>query len=384
MIKPFLFWHVQELLPELQLMPIRILLLADINSEHTHKWATGLAESGYKIGIFSFTAPKSDWFHLYGIECLHHPSASSGARKIWDKIGYIRFLPKLKEAISLFGPDILHAHYASSYGLLGALSGFSPFVISVWGTDVMKFPHKNRLARRILTYNLRRADAVCATSHTLEKHIHRFTNKDVEVIPFGVDLDEFIRKPLLKDKEVFTIGCVKSLEKTYNIASVIRSFARLKGRYPDKKLRLLIVGEGEEEPSLRKLASELHIEDQVIFEGKLPHDLVADKINELDVFINISEYESFGVSVVEAMACQVPVVVSEAEGLQEVVADQKNGSIVPGHNIEAIVGALERLMLNERLRQVIGLNALERVRRNYNWRNNLEQMISVYDKVLCA
>lgn len=365
------------------IMAIRVLLLADINSEHTQKWAVGLADSGYRIGIFSFTAPKSDWYHFYNIECLHQPVASSGAGKLWEKLGYIRFLPKLKESIELFAPHILHAHYASSYGLLGALSGFNPYIISVWGTDVMKFPYKNRFTRGIVKYNLNKADAVCATSHTLEKHVHRLTNKEVEVIPFGVDLDEFINKPSLKDRSAFTIGCVKSLEKNYNIGSVIVSFAKLKDRHPGKNLKLVIVGEGEERANLQELVRELHIGEQVVFEGKLPHHLVADKINELDVLVNISEYESFGVSVVEAMACQVPVIVSEAEGLKEVVDDQKNGSIVACHNIEEIVGALERLMLSEKLREVIGLNALERVRKNYNWKHNLHKMMSVYDRILC-
>lgn len=364
-------------------MAIRVLLLADINSEHTQKWAIGLAGSGYKIGIFSFTAPKSEWYRFYRIECLHRPVISAGAGRLWNKLGYIRFLPKLKEAIGSFAPHILHAHYASSYGLLGALSGFNPYIISAWGTDVMKFPYKNRIARSIVKYNLRKADAVCATSHTLEKYIHRLVHKEVEVIPFGVNLDEFINKPSLKDRNAFTIGCVKSLEKNYNIGSVIVSFAKLRDRHPGRNLRLVIVGEGEERAHLQELVKELHIEEQVVFEGKLPHHLVADKINELDVLVNISEYESFGVSVVEAMACQVPVIVSEAEGLKEVVHDQENGSIVAGHNIEEIVGALERLMLSEALREMIGLNALERVRRNYNWRHNLGQMISVYDRMLC-
>ncbi len=363
-------------------MAIRLLLLADINSEHTQKWATGLARNGYAIGIFSFTAPRTNWYQVHGIECLHLPTATSTVKRLWAKIGYLRFLPKLKETIQSFDPHILHAHYASSYGMLGALSGFHPFIISVWGTDVMKFPYQHPLARRLITYNLKKADAVCATSHTLEKYILRLIHKPVEVIPFGVDLEEFNPKPSLKADNTFTIGCVKSLEKNYNIASVILSFAKLKERYPCKKLKLVLVGEGDEKPSLEKLVADLNVSADVVFEGKLPHELVAAKLNELDVFVNISEYESFGVSVVEAMACSVPVVVSEAEGLQEVVAGQQNGSIVPGHNIEAIVAALERLMLNDALRQAIGINALERVRDNYNWRNNLNEMIRVYNSLL--
>jgi glycosyltransferase involved in cell wall biosynthesis len=362
-------------------MAPRILLLADINSEHTQKWAMGLAHSGYTIGIFSFSIPTSDWYTEHGIYSLHQHSAGNSV-SLWAKLGYITFLPQLKAAIKLFKPDILHAHYASSYGLLGALSSFHPYIISVWGTDVMKFPYKNRITKHIIKYNLKKADTLCATSYALQRHIKCFTNKEVEVIPFGVDLNEFMNKPACKDGKVFTIGCVKSLEKIYNINSLILSFAALKQKYPFRQLRLVIVGEGSERSSLEELAKELCIQEHVVFEGKIPHHLVADKINELDVLVNLSEYESFGVSVVEAMACQVPVIVSEAEGLKEVVVDQQNGSIVTYNNISEIVYAMERLMLNEKLRKLIGLNAVKRVRENYNWFHNLDQMCSVYDKML--
>ncbi len=361
----------------------KLILLADINSEHTQKWAIGLSNSGYKIGIFSFSAPKTNWFKNYSIECLHKHSNVTNSNKLLAKLAYITFLPKLKTIIKEFKPDILHAHYASSYGLLGALSGFHPYIISVWGTDIMKFPHKNLFTRQIIKFNLRSANAVCATSHTLEKHIHQLINKKVEVIPFGVDLSEFVnKKSSKKDTSVFTIGCVKSLEKNYNINTLIVSFSQLKIKYPDKKLKLIIVGEGSERAALERSVFELNLNEHVVFEGKLPHHLVADKINELDVLVNLSEYESFGVSVIEAMACHVPVIVSEAEGLKEVVDDQKNGSIVTYNNIGQVVGALERLMLNENLRNTIGINAAERVRKNYNWFNNLNQMKRVYSKVL--
>ncbi|MBI3519287.1 MAG: glycosyltransferase [Bacteroidetes bacterium] len=364
-------------------MGTRILLLADINSVHTQKWAIGLANNGYKIGIFSFNGPETDWYKDYGIECLHKPSIVKSSSRFLVKLAYIAFLPKVKAVIKEFQPEILHAHYASSYGLLGALSGFHPYIISAWGTDVMKFPHKNFITKQIIKFNLKRADSICATSHTIEKHIHQLINKKVEVIPFGVDLTEFVSKKMPhKDDSVFTIGCTKALEKIYNIKSLIISFSELKQKYPYKKIKLMIIGDGSERENLEKLVDQLGINEDVSFEGKLSHEDVAMKINELDVLVNLSEYESFGVSVVEAMACQIPVVVSDAEGLKEVVRNQKNGRIVKPNNISQIVEALENLMLSEDLRNTIGVNAFERVQKNYNWFNNLEQMMKVYNSVL--
>ena len=75
------------------------------------------------------------------------------ADNIINKLFYFKFVKLLKTAIKKFTPDVLHAHYATSYGLIGALSGFHPFVISAWGTDVMRFPQKNFINKFILQYN---------------------------------------------------------------------------------------------------------------------------------------------------------------------------------------------------------------------------------------
>lgn len=360
-----------------------ILLLADINSSHTQKWAIGLSNYGFKIGIFSFSAPETDWHTNYNIVCLNKPDPSKHYRNLYDKLGYVILLPKLKKAIREFKPDVLHAHYASSYGLLGAMSGFHPYIISAWGTDVIKFPNKNFLTKQIIKFNLRKADSVCATSHTLERYIQHIISKKVEVIPFGVDMEKFKQaNKIIVSNNTFTIGCVKSLEKIYNIDLAIVAFSKLKLKYPNRKMKLIIVGEGSERKKLEDLVFDLNLSNDVVFEGKLSHTEIANKINELDVFVNLSEYESFGVSVVEAMSCQKPVIVSEAEGLIEVVGDDKNGIVVDLHHIDEVVKALERYMLDENLRKVTGENARERVAEIYNWENSMLQMVGVYDSLI--
>jgi glycosyltransferase involved in cell wall biosynthesis len=358
---------------------MRILLLADINSIHTQKWAIGLSEHGFKIGIFSFTDSESYWYEKYNIECLNKDASAPNTNSLVSKAFYLLNLPKLRSVIKQFKPDVLHSHYASSYGLLGALSGFHPFVVSAWGTDLMRFPSKNFLNRAIIKYNLRKADTICATSHTLEKYIHNLVDRKVEVIPFGVDITEFARKEKTSVECMFTIGCIKALEKIYNINSLVIAFSYLKHKYPERKLKLVIIGDGSEAKELKEMVNSLGLSHDVEFKGRVPHEEIADCISEFDVFVNLSEYESFGVSVVEAMACHKPVIVSEAEGLKEVVCSERNGSIVNPNNIGQIVLALEKYMLSETLREAIGLNANQRVREIYNWKNNLKQMIGVYN-----
>lgn len=357
---------------------MKILLLADINSIHTQRWAIGLAENGFKIGIFSFTESETYWYESYGIECLNKNAVQPGKQPFYSKSLYLLSLPALKSCIKRFAPDVLHAHYASSYGLLGALSGFHPFVISAWGTDLMQFPAKSFLNRRIIKFNLEKADTICATSHALEKHIHDIVDRKVEVIPFGVNTDKFTGALQKNEKRVFTIGCVKALEKIYNINSLVIAFSYLKHKYPGRAMKLVIVGDGSKAEDLRNTVKSLELENAVEFRGKVPHESVPSCINEFDVFVNLSEYESFGVSVVEAMACGKPVIVSHAEGLKEVVNDERHGSIVNPNNIGQIVLALEKYMLNDTLREMIGSNASKRVKEKYNWTDNLKQMMNVY------
>ncbi len=214
----------------------------------------------------------------------------------------MKFVGSLKKAIQQFKPDVVHAHYATSYGLIGALSGFHPFVISAWGTDVMKFPQKNIINKTILKYNLRKADAICATSNTIKEFLKPVTDKAVQVIPFGVDVNEFCKIEVnsLFDKNTFVIGSIKPLEELYNTDVLLKAFASLKKKHSNKALKLLIIGEGSQLESLKQLSSELEISNEVTFTGRISFSEVSNYFNMLDVLVNISDYESFGVSVIEA------------------------------------------------------------------------------------
>ena len=137
----------------------RILFLADVNSAHTRKWAVSLAEKGFTIGIFSLGEPESDWYKGKNISVF---SAEIGKRKFssvsFSKISYLKSVPYVKKIIRKFKPDILHAHYATSYGIIGVCTGFHPYIISAWGSDVMDFPNKSFLHKLILKRILSKAD----------------------------------------------------------------------------------------------------------------------------------------------------------------------------------------------------------------------------------
>lgn len=365
--------------------PKKILMLADPGSAHTIKWAQGLSAKDIKIKIFglsSFDENDYNGFENIEIDSCHLSKRifQSGIRKII----YLKYMPRLKKIISEFGPDLIHAHYATSYGLLGVLTRFHPIALSVWGDDVYKFAGRTILHRMLFTHVLKNVDTIMSTSHTMASEIKKYTNAQIDVTPFGIDVDKF--KPKLKtgSERVLKIGMIKSLEKKYGVEFLIHAFKILLDKNIDKEIKLLIVGSGSQADYLIKLSKDLGISDHIEFYGHARQVDVPRLHNQLDieVYPSISEGESFGVSVVEASACGNAVIVTNVGGLPEVVEKDVTGIIVEINDLENLSESIYKLIRDDAMREEMGRSGRRRVLKYYNFRNNLETMTAIYARLL--
>ena len=146
---------------------MKIILLTDANSAHSLRWVRTLKNYNISLLLFSFFKPNKKIKKIYddlGVE-IHSPNLKSKIKKLnkpnLSKIKYIFSIIHLIRAIRVFKPDLIHAHYASSYGLLGALSMFKPFVLSVWGSDIYDFPYISNFNRYLMKFTLKRPDFLC-------------------------------------------------------------------------------------------------------------------------------------------------------------------------------------------------------------------------------
>jgi len=364
---------------------MKVLLLAGLTSAHTIKWANALCEKGVKVYITGLI----DFDHKQfkeGIETFSLGMPKSiNSKKFgnYSKLIYLKAVPKLKELINNIKPDIVHAHLASSYGLLGALTSFHPYIVSVWGFDVYSFPQKSVLHRKSLKWVFKKADMILSTSKTMALETSKYTKKDIRVTPFGIDLERF-KPDGNSSNDSFIIGTVKSLEMWYGIDYLMKAFKILKEKYPEKKLELMLVGGGSMTEYYKSLAIELGIDSVTKFTGLIPYTDVEKYHNMLDVYVAVSTYddESFGVAILEAEACSKPVVVSSVGGLHEVVKDNETGFIVPPKDEFHTAEALEKIMLNESLRLKMGNTARNFVEENYDLKNNVENMVNIYKDLL--
>lgn len=369
---------------------MKILLLSDLNSIHTIRWTTSLAQHDLEISIFGLSKECHTFYRNYRNVQVYNGGIDSSVvtnpNLSLTKLSYLKVLCQIKKLIRQFKPDLIHAHYASSYGLIGALSDFHPYILSVWGADIFEFPNKSFLHRELLKFNLKKADNILSISHTMAEATRQYSSKPIKVIPWGVDLNTFRPRkgPNLFHENDLIIGTIKGLEEQYGVEYLIKAFQILRAKYPYLPLKLLIVGGGSLEQSLKALVKELNLADDTIFAGRISHDSVPDYHNMLSIYVALSviDSESFGVAVVEASACEKPVVVSNVGGLPEVVENGTTGFVVSPRNPEKAAEAIEKLILDKELCLKMGQAGRERVKKLYRWEDSVRQMISIYQTIL--
>lgn len=353
---------------------MKIAVLAPSKSIHTHKWALFYQSKGIDVKVYTFKDHYSE-NNAKQVPTEILPKVLPG------KASYIAAAPALKKLLKEWNPDILHSHFISSYGLLGAIVDYKVHFVSVWGKDIFDFPKKNKLNEKLVRFTLSKATAICSTSHIMAKETNLYTDRPVYVTPFGVDLGIF--HPAQDDTE-FTdkiiVGTVKALEDKYGIADLVKGFALFNKEYPNSEL--LITGDGPQRKEYEQLATDLGISDVTTFTGKVPNTEVPNIIRKMSIFAvpSTEDSESFGVAAVEAMACGVPVVVSNVGGLPEVVVKDVTGIVTDKESPDQLAAAFKKLARNNEMRMKMGEAGVAHVKNHYSWIDNANYMLTLYEK----
>lgn len=358
----------------------RIALLGPASSIHLQRWAEALVARRHVVCVIS-----------------QHPCEREilpkRAQVIWlphtGERGYFRNVPALRHALRRFRPQILNTHYASGYGTTACFSGFSPNLLSVWGSDVYDFPYEGTVKNRLVRLNLQRATAIASTSEAMARQVQRLAPAidEIAVTPFGVDIGRFAPDPSKRDPAQLTVGMVKTLAPKYGVDLLLHAFAELLREESlasiAHRCRLEIVGDGPQRGELEALATQLGIAGRVRFVGAVPHAEVPDWLNRFDLFVAPSrlDSESFGAAVVEASACGLAVVVSDAGGLPEVVYHGETGLVVPRDDVSALRGAMLQLLLDPALRERLGADGREWVVDHYEWSHCVDLMEACYERL---
>jgi L-malate glycosyltransferase len=356
---------------------IKIIILGDVNSIHIRKWVLGLMND-FDITIFSLDPIPINEIENHPLKDVRLISNKEKTANQKGKIAYLRTYWKFRKAYKEIQPDIVHAHYATGYGLFGRLLRPKKLFISAWGSDVYMFPKSSFFHKFLFKWIIKGADQLFSTSHDMKRELEIYTSKSIEVVPFGIDLNAFNRtsSEIIENKK-FIVGTIKSLEAVYGIDQLIESYALFQKEFPNSECH--IYGVGSQEENLKLLAAKLGLEDTVIFKGYIDNTIVPSVLSSFDIFCVLSRRESFGVAVIEASACQVPIIATNVGGLPEVVKHEETGYLIEADVHEAS-RIMKELANDAELRKRLGKNGREFVETHYDWTKNLESMKYFYQR----
>jgi N-acetyl-alpha-D-glucosaminyl L-malate synthase BshA len=345
-----------------------------------------LARRGHDVHFVSYRLPfrLGDFQHNI---CFHQVDVSS-----YPLFEYpphdLALAVKMVEAVREHGIELFHVHYAIPHAIAGFLAQqmlgerAPRMVTTLHGTDIT-IVGQDRSFFEITRFGIERSDAVTAVSEFLRRMtIAEFqVRARIDVVPNFVDLDQYT--PGRTDRGAFAAPGQKVLLHVSNfrpvkrVMDVVRIFERV-SREIDAVL--LMVGEGPERSSAQALARRLGILDRLRFLG------IQNAIEEIaplaDVFLLPSELESFGLSALEAMACGVPVVGSDAGGLPEVVRHAESGYLLPVGDVEGMAARTIEILRDDERRREMGEAARQRVRSLFDAERVVGQYEAVYARVL--
>jgi glycosyltransferase involved in cell wall biosynthesis len=308
-------------------------------------------------------------------------------------VSYVIFLVysviQIRWLLRKLNPDILHTHYITDYGFLGALSCFHPLVVTAWGSDVLINPKLSRRGKWPVEFALRRADLItCDAEHIKAPLVELGANPaKINLINFGIDVqrfspgpkdEELIRKLEISDSPV--IISLRTLEPVYDIDSLVKAVPLVLKEVPEAKF--LIAGKGSQEAKLRELAKSLGVDGSIKFVGLIPNDELPQYLRVADVYVSTSLSDAgIAASTAEAMACELPVVITDFGDNRKWVEDGENGFLVPLRNPEVLASRILALLSDKEKRIKFGQIGRRIIKERMNMEKEMQRMEMLYEQL---
>ena len=350
----------------------------------------GLAKKGHEVHFITYSQPtRLDFFN----ENLFYHEVAIRSYPLFKYPPYeLALASKMVDVAKFEKLDVLHVHYAIPHAsaavmakqILKAEGIDIPVVTTLHGTDIT-LVGKDPSYEPVVTFSINQSDAVTAVSEDLRKDTFKHFNvlRDIEVIPNFVDLDKFKRQrkdhfktAICPNGEKLVVH-ISNFRKVKRVDDVVKIFKNILDTVPSK---LLLVGDGPERSPVETLCRELGIYDDVRFLGKL--EAIEEVLSVADLFIMPSEKESFGLAALEAMACEVPVISSNAGGIPELNINGLTGYTSDIGNIEDMTKNALHILSEENL-ETFKANALIKAK-EFNIQNILPMYENAYETAIAG
>jgi L-malate glycosyltransferase len=339
---------------------VKLCFIADGRSIHTQRWVDYFADR-HEVHLITYDPMERT------IEGVTEYVVRSPLRNL-----YLSFWPRhlqVAKIVKQIKPDLVHAHFIAKYGFHLPFLNIRPTIVSAWGDDVLILPQRSRIIATFTRYVLERADLIYAVSRNIKSHIisdFGIAEEKIRYMPFGIDTQLFSpRPPRLEDAPEIRILCNRGFYPVYDMGTLVEGFYR--ALLSDKRLRLILKGDGPEKDAIDELVRSLGVGDVVSFRERSPYTDVPGDYKQADIFVSTALSDGTPVSLLEAMASGLPCIATNVGGVPEWITDGVNGVLIPPGDPQILADQILRIAADRDLRASYGSRARQRVLENGDW-----------------
>ena len=364
----------------------RILYFSRDYTPHDHRFLSALGQTQHQV--FYLRLEKS----VYPLEKRPLPSQveivswAGGMKPVALHHG-LKLLTSLRQVIRKVKPDLIQAGPLQSAAFLVSLAGFQPLVSVSWGYDLLQDAQRNAINKWVTHYVLRHSAVMIGDCQTIRQLGVAYGMPDNRIItfPWGVDLNHFNPPADAKkeaQKETFTLLSTRAWKEIYGVEVIAKAFVRAARKYSG--LRLVMLANGSLATPLRKIFQQGGVLERVAFPGQVNQEDLPGYYQSADVYVSASHSDGTSISLLEALACGCPVILSDIPGNREWITPGVQGWLFPDGDSEALAEIiLQAAMYRSRLVQMRKA-ARQLAEQRADWSKNFQELLRAYEIALTA
>jgi glycosyltransferase involved in cell wall biosynthesis len=350
-------------------------------STHDHRFLTAISDHGHEVFFVRLEGNRRQVEDRPVPENVHQVIWKGGREPFrWTKLPTL--VLDFKRLLREIKPDLVHAGPIQTCAFIAILSGFRPVLTMSWGFDLMDDVHKGRIWEFATRYTLKRS-----TFFTSDAKVTRDTavaygmdpNKTI-VFPWGVNLDRFQPNFQPSSLQTFTLFCNRSWEPYYGVDVLARAFVKV--AYQQENVELILLGGGSQGNAIRNILQKGDVLDRVTFGGQVSQTDLPRWYHMADLYISPSHVDGSSVSLMEALACGIPCLVSDIPGNKEWVFDGQNGWLFHDGNVNDLAEKIITAIKNRASFPRIGEMARKTAEEKADWKKNSEALINIYRSLI--
>ncbi len=366
---------------------MRVLYFSRDYTAHDHRFLSALSETDHEVLYLRLERK--------GLKREERPLPSGIKEVEWlggkEPFAFrfsVRLMKDLQRVIKAYKPDLIHAGPIQTCAFLAAQAGFSPLVSMSWGSDLLMDADRDEQMTWNTQYTLDRTQIFLGDCQAVSKKAqsYGFPADRIKLFPWGIDLTQFqpgqasdLRADLgWQDNPVFL--SLRAWEPIYGVDILIQGFAQAVKQ--NNTIRLLLLGGGSQEQKIKSLIKEHALESYIHLAGHIPNQDLVRYYQAADVYLSSSFSDGSSVSLMEALACGLPSLVSDIPGNQEWIEQGMNGWLFRTGLAESLADMIHHALAQRRNWQNMSQSARQLAEQRADWKKNFKVLLQAYDQAV--